>query len=344
MLPHIITLQTTWHDSTWTLHCRLDWYWLSGWPLWRVRPSNRWSVHFRQKVCGPLENWSFQKSALHFNVSESLVHCEREDVSCCLLLFKSADSMYSISLYCRRSENWDSGVSGTFSEQHYQQKHQSTNSMWDSGWMSRIVVKVHVEGARKVLGWWAHFCRRWRTVLRLCFVGDMTWMATCSFELVLFDFLVAKQTPKSKGKTMPVSPNFDCKIWNHLEYQWHRHPTSRIVSLHMPSPCRPLWHGTGADAARLPRGRAFDSLTRRLPETSFGNPEATKQREEWWSGQILFKNHVFYSISLEETTLVFTVTLFLQRRVRKLSTTLVFFFLRVLRKQCFFCGVFSTWE
>ena len=53
-------------------------------------------------------------------------------------------------------------------------------------------------------------------MLRLCLVRDMTWMATCSFELVLCDVLVAKlkQTPKYKGKTMPVSPNFDCHIWN----------------------------------------------------------------------------------------------------------------------------------
>ena len=35
-------------------------------------------------------------------------------------------------------------------------------------------------------------------MLRLCLVRDMTWMATCSFELVLFDLLVAKQTPKYK--------------------------------------------------------------------------------------------------------------------------------------------------
>ena len=42
--------------------------------------------------------------------TSALVHCEGG--GCCLLLFKSADSMYSISICCRRCENWDSGVSG----------------------------------------------------------------------------------------------------------------------------------------------------------------------------------------------------------------------------------------
>ena len=121
--------------------------------------------------------------------TSALVHCEGG--GCCLLLFKSADSMYSISICCRRCGIRYPAVS---QNKIISEKHQWTNSMWDSGWKSRIVVKVHVEGTRKVLGWWAHFCRRWRT--HLCLVGDMTWMATCSFELVLFDLLVAKQTPE----------------------------------------------------------------------------------------------------------------------------------------------------
>ena len=188
--------------------------------------------------------------------TSALVHCEGGDVSCCLLLFKSADSMYSISICCRRCENWDSGVSGSFPEQDYQQK-TSMNKQHVRLWLE---VKNRCQGP----------CGR---------NSQSSWMVSTLLQEVAYSFVLGRghdldgnvqlwtssfwstcgKTDSRVGKTMRVNPNFD-HIWN----------ISAFKNCSKPSP-RPLWHGTGADAARLPCTDASD-LSQRNSHRCGGGP------------------------------------------------------------------------
>ena len=190
-------------------------------PLQAKGVRTAWELEF-SKIYPPLQLWSIAKGG---------------DAVCCFSSLQTQCTASQYAVVAVRIEILGYPVSGSFSEQNYQRK-TSMNKQHVRLWLE---VKNRCQGP----------CGR---------NSQGSWMVSTLLQEVAYSFVLGRghdldgnvqlwtssfwstcgKTDSRVGKTMRVNPNFD-HIWNISDFK----------NCSKPSP-RPLWHGTGADAARLP--------------------------------------------------------------------------------------------